>query len=186
MAHYIAVFVPERAGGWSVLFRDLPGCATQGKDLNEALENAADALAGHVAVARDFGDELPEPSALEEIRADKTWCTENAVDWGSAMAAPIAIRPPLGRPERVTISLDANVLRAIDGYAAKRNLTRSAALSAGAEILLGYRSPADMSFGTDGSTKKAAPGLREGVSRALSKGRTGRKVRTSGRRSSDS
>lgn len=184
MAHYIAVFVPERAGGWSVLFRDLPGCATQGEDLGEAIENAADALAGHVAVARDFGDALPEPSTLEEIRADKAWCTEHGITWGAAMAAPISVRPPLGKPERVTISLDSNVLRAIDGYAAKRNLTRSAALSAGAEILLGYRAPTDISFAGDGPAPKSAPGLRERAFGPPKKGRRGRLVRTTGGRSS--
>lgn len=141
MAHYFAVFVPERGGGWSVLFPDLPGCVTQGEDLGEAIENAVDALAGHVAVARDFGDPIPEPSTLEEIRANKAWCAEHRVAWGSSVAAPIAVRPPVGKPERVTISLDSNVLRAIDGYAAKRNLTRSAALSAGAELLLGLPGP---------------------------------------------
>ena len=184
MAHYIAVFIPERAGGWSVLFRDLPGCATQGEDLDEAMENAADALAGHVAVARDFGDALSEPSTLEEIRADKAWCAEHEVDWKAAMAAPISIRPPLGKPERVTISLDSNVLRAIDGYAAKRNLTRSAALSAGAEILLGYRLPADISYGTDTPASKSTSGLREHTIGSPKKGRHGRAIRTSRRRSS--
>ena len=184
MAHYIAVFVPERAGGWSVLFRDLPGCATQGEDLGEAIENAADALAGHVAVARDFGDALPGPSTLEEIRTDRAWCTEHGITWGAAMAAPISVRPPIGKPERVTISLDSNVLRAIDGYAAKRNLTRSAALSAGAEILLGYRAPTDVSFAGDGPAPKSAPGLRERAFGPPKKGRRGRLVRTTGGRSS--
>lgn len=182
MAHYVAVLIPERTGGWSVLFRDLPGCATQGEDLDEAMENAVDALAGHVAVARDFGDPLPDPSTLEEIRADRAWCTEHGINWESVMAAPISVRPPLGKPERVTISLDSNVLRAIDGYAAKRHLTRSAALSAGAEILLGYRTPTDISYGADTPSAKSTSGLRERTSGSLKKGRRGPATRASGQR----
>ena len=137
MAHYIAVLVPERSGGWTVLFPDLPGCASQGETLDEAIAMATDALAGHLAVARDYGDETPAPRSLDDIRSDKEWCSENNVQWGKAMAAPILVRPPLSRPERVTISMDSNILRELDAYAERRDLTRSAVLTAGAELLLG-------------------------------------------------
>ena len=137
MAHYIAVFVPERSGGWAVLFPDLPGCASQGDTLDEAIAMATDALAGHLAVARDYGDPIPTPRSIDDIRSDDAWCSENKVQWSKAMVAPILVRPPLGRPERVTISMNSNVLREIDAYAEKRDLTRSAVLTAGAELLLG-------------------------------------------------
>jgi predicted RNase H-like HicB family nuclease len=134
--HYIAVLIPERKG-WSVLFPDLPGCATQGESLDEAISMAADALGGHLAVARDYDDEIVAPRSLEEIKADEEWCAENGVQWGEVMAAPIMVRPPLGKPERVTISVDSNILREIDAFARKRGQTRSNVLTAGAEILLG-------------------------------------------------
>jgi predicted RNase H-like HicB family nuclease len=134
--HYIAVLIPERKG-WSVLFPDLPGCATQGENLEEAISMAADALGGHLAVARDYGDAVPAPRSMEEIKADEKWCAENGVRWGEAMAAPITVRPPLGKPERVTISMDSNILREIDAFAKKRGQTRSSVLTAGAEFLLG-------------------------------------------------
>jgi len=137
MAHYIAVLVPERSGGWTILFPDLPGCASQGETLDEAIAMATDALAGHLAVARDYGDEIPAPRSLDDIRSDKEWCSENNVQWGRAMVAPILVRTPLSRPERVTISMDSNILREIDAYAERRDLTRSAVLTAGAELLLG-------------------------------------------------
>jgi len=137
MAHYIAVLVPERSGGWTVLFPDLPGCASQGETPDEAIAMATDALAGHLAVARDYGDEIPAPRSLDDIRSDREWCSENNVQWGKAMVVPILVRPPLSRPERVTISMDSNILREIDAYAERRDLTRSAVLTAGAELLLG-------------------------------------------------
>ena len=136
MAHYIAVLLSER-GGWSVLFPDVPGCASQGDTLDEAIAMATDALAGHLAVARDYGDAIREPRPLEDIRADKAWAKDYGVVWDKAMAVPIMVRPPLGKPERVTISMDSNILREIDAYAEKRDLTRSAVLAAGAELLLG-------------------------------------------------
>ncbi|MBL9033734.1 MAG: type II toxin-antitoxin system HicB family antitoxin [Rhodospirillaceae bacterium] len=137
MRHYIAVLIPEQEG-WSVLFPDLPGCATQGDTLDEAMDMAVDALAGHIAVMREFGDKVPAARSLDEVKADKAWCEENEVVWGKAMAAPIMVRPPLGKPERVTISMDSNVLRALDTFARKRGQTRSSVLTAAAEILLGH------------------------------------------------
>lgn len=98
---------------------------------------AAEALAGHVAVMRGYGDALPEPSTYEGIRSRKTWLEENDVEWGNAMLAPIAVRTPVGKPERVTISMDSNVLREIDAYAQKSGQTRSSVLTAGAELFLG-------------------------------------------------
>lgn len=116
---------------------DIPSCATQGESLDEAISTAADALVGHLAVARDYGDEVPEPRSLDETKGDKEWCTENGIEWGKAMAAPIMARPPFGKPERVTTSMDSNILRAIDIFAEKRGQTRSSVLTAGAELLLG-------------------------------------------------
>jgi len=55
---------------------------------------------------------------------------------GGTIALLVPARPPLGRPERVNVSLDSNRLRAIDAYAERRGLTRSAVLEAGAELLL--------------------------------------------------
>lgn len=143
MAHYIAVLVPERGGGWAVLFPDIPGCASQGETLDEAIAMASDALAGHLAVARDYGDPIPMPRSVDDIRADEAWRSENKVQWNKAMVAPILVRPPLGKPERVTISMDSNILREIDAYAEKRDLTRSAVLVAGAELLLGHGRPSE-------------------------------------------
>lgn len=139
MRHYIAVLIPEADGGWSVLFPDLPGCATQGETLDEAIAMAGDALAGHLAVMEDYGDAIPVARSLEAIRADTDWCAAHDVTWGEVLAAPILARAPIGKPERVTISLDSNVLRAIDAYAEKMGHTRSTVLTAGAELLLGRR-----------------------------------------------
>ena len=41
--HYIAVLVPENGGGWSVIFPDLPGCATHGPTVHEAITTASGA-----------------------------------------------------------------------------------------------------------------------------------------------
>ena len=39
--HYIAVLVPEKGGGWSVIFPDLPGCATHGPTVHDVITTAS-------------------------------------------------------------------------------------------------------------------------------------------------
>jgi predicted RNase H-like HicB family nuclease len=137
ISSYIAILVPDRDdGGYSVFFPDLPGCVTQGDDLADAQAMAADALSGWIASMVAHGDPIPLQRPLEAIHADKAFARENTVNWRDAIATLIVARPPLGRPERINVSLDSNKLRAIDAYAERRGLTRSAVLEAGADLLL--------------------------------------------------
>jgi predicted RNase H-like HicB family nuclease len=137
MYTYVAILVPDaEAGGYSVLFPDLPGCATQGEDMNSAFSAATEALAGHIAVMREYKEEVPAARSLESIQADKKFAKENEINWNTATAVLVPVRPPLGKPERVNVSLDSNMLRALDVYAETRGLTRSAVLEAGAELLM--------------------------------------------------
>lgn len=134
---YLAILAPDpHAGGYAVFFPDLPGCVTQGDDLAEAQAMAGEALSGWIASALAHGDPIPAPRPLDAIRSDKAFARENDVSWRDAIVALVAARPPLGRPERVNVSLDSNRLRAIDAYAERRGLTRSAVLEAGADLLL--------------------------------------------------
>lgn len=137
MPSYIAILVPDPGEeGFSVFFPDLPGCVTQGDDLADAQTMAVDALSGWIASMIAHGDPIPVQRPLEAIRADKAFARENEVNWRDAIATLIVARPPLGRPERINVSLDSNKLRAIDAYAERRGLTRSAVLEAGADLLL--------------------------------------------------
>lgn len=52
------VFEPQAEGGYHVYAPDLPGLHTQGDDLDEATENAREALALYVDGLRDDGQQL--------------------------------------------------------------------------------------------------------------------------------
>src|SRR3974390_1607549 len=54
---------PAEEGGYVVTCRDLPELTTQGEDLNDALEQARDAMDEAVAAGIDDGDDFPIPSA---------------------------------------------------------------------------------------------------------------------------
>jgi predicted RNase H-like HicB family nuclease len=136
MDHYVAILFPEDKVGYSVFFPDFPGCLNQGETMAAAIAGATEALSGHVAVMREYGDKVPAPRSLEAVKADRAFAKEYEIDWKTATAALIRLRAPLGRLERINVSLDSNLLRAIDAYAKQRGLTRSAALEAGAEMLM--------------------------------------------------
>src|SRR6478609_1296174 len=70
MAHYIAIIEdagPDDAVG--VWFPDLPGCISGGDDVDEALDNASEALTLYAQDLIDEGRQLPSPRTLAELKA---------------------------------------------------------------------------------------------------------------------
>ena len=55
---------PENPG-WVVTVPALPGCITQGDTEEEALRNAEEAIAGHVAALADIGAPIPDGDVTE-------------------------------------------------------------------------------------------------------------------------
>src|ERR1700722_17193004 len=52
----------DEGGGYLIEFPDLPGCMADGETVEEALQEAEDALHAWIATAEEFGDPIPEPS----------------------------------------------------------------------------------------------------------------------------
>ena len=63
---YPAIFHGEDGSYW-VSFPDLDGCYSDGETLEEALENAQEALAMHLGGLLDAGQKLPEATDLASI-----------------------------------------------------------------------------------------------------------------------
>lgn len=62
---YAVVF--ERSDdGYGVFVPDLPGCVSVGDTLEEAQSNIREAIEGHIAVMREFGDPIPAPTTLTQ------------------------------------------------------------------------------------------------------------------------
>ena len=66
--HYIAVLVPEKGGGWSVIFPDLPGCATHGPTVHDAITTASGVASTWLAATCKSGDPIPAPRSYEDLR----------------------------------------------------------------------------------------------------------------------
>ena len=68
---YPAVFKPfsDGSGGYVVEFPDLPGCVTEGKDLEQAIEMGIDAASGWILGELEDGEQIPRASDYSEITA---------------------------------------------------------------------------------------------------------------------
>lgn len=109
---FYPAIIEKSADGFGVFFPDLPGCVSAGKSEQEAAESAEEALAGHLVVAAEYGDELAPPSPFDSISRDPE------VDEVARILVR-AERP--GRSVRVNVTLDEGLVAAIDKVAKNRS-----------------------------------------------------------------
>ena len=126
MNSYVALIRKAADSDYSVDFPDVPGCVTAGKDLDEALAFAREALAGHLQLLAEGGDALPEASSLEAVMAKKA----NR----DAVAALVPAPQVRGKAIRVNVMLDEYLLKAIDRLAGDRGRSEFLAEAARARI----------------------------------------------------
>ena len=113
MAIAIYPAIVEHAGNeFSVFFPDLPGCTSAGRTIQEAVLNAEEALAGHLLVSAQYGDELADPTLLDDLEEDPE----------VKEAARILVRAERpGKSVRLNITLDEGLVAAIDRVAKNRS-----------------------------------------------------------------
>ena len=95
---YLAILEPEKEGGYSISFPDLPGCFSQGNNLEEAKWMAEEAASLHIYGMEEDGDEIPVPS---------TTLTEKEIRGNIVLA--VTIHPDLFRANRDNERIKTNV-----------------------------------------------------------------------------
>jgi predicted RNase H-like HicB family nuclease len=131
MKQYIA-FISIDGPVFSVVFPDFPGCISAGKDFEDAVRMAHEALSGHVECMKDAHLQIPEPSSLDKIK--RNW--EDWQDWkNSEYTTTLVSLIPSHESKKYTISMDSSLMARIDSVT--RN--RSAFLAKAAEEYLGLR-----------------------------------------------
>jgi predicted RNase H-like HicB family nuclease len=78
MAGYIALVHKDAGTSYGVSFPDVPGCISAGDTFEEAVTNAAEALAGHFSAMRADGDALPQPRSFEALKHDPEFIEDSA------------------------------------------------------------------------------------------------------------
>jgi predicted RNase H-like HicB family nuclease len=117
MTQYIALLHRNGRKGYGVSFPDFPGCVSAGSTIEDALREAAEALALHVDGMREDGDKIPKPRTVEAIReADQDW-----VDMKDAIVATVSLLPPPGKVLRVQVTIEERLLARIDAVTKNRS-----------------------------------------------------------------
>ncbi len=79
MADYVAILSKDPDSDYGVDFPDFPGCVTAGETPEEARELALEALCLHVEGMIQDGEQIPSPSPVKKIKADRA--NSGAVDF---------------------------------------------------------------------------------------------------------
>ena len=114
---YIAYLHKDAKSDYGVSFPDFPGAITAGKTLEEARQNAAEALALHIQGMVEDGETIPEPSTLDDLAGDP------AMKGSVAIVVNAAAKDAL---VRVNITARESQMQKIDALAEAAGLTRSA------------------------------------------------------------
>ena len=93
-----------------------------GDTLDSALSGAVEALSGHVRMMEADGDPIPSPRSLDDIMADP----QLRDDRERAVVSAVPLLRDRGSTVRINVSMDLELLEAIDAEARSRGQTRSA------------------------------------------------------------
>lgn len=119
MKFIIAIEPGDDTTAWGVVVPDLPGCFSAGDTLDEAMDNAKEAIELHVQTMLEDGETLPAPRTLTEWQADPEFA-----GWVWAVVdAPV--EKYFGPAEKINITVPRIILAHIDEYAKRHGLSRS-------------------------------------------------------------
>ncbi len=123
MRYPIAIEPGNAKTAWGVAVPDLPGCYSAGDTLDEAVENASEAISLWIATVLDDGGDVPPPGPIEAHRRNPEF---DGWIWALAEVDPAVLSD---KAERINITLPARVLKRIDEAAEESNESRSAFLA---------------------------------------------------------
>ncbi|WP_366656107.1 type II toxin-antitoxin system HicB family antitoxin [Fodinicurvata sp. EGI_FJ10296] len=121
--------IHEENGVFGISFPDFPGCISTGPSEEEAIRKGSEALTFHVMGMVEDGEPIPDSRPLRELKVDPAF-EDDAKD---GVLVLISYELP-SRAVRVNISMDENLLHAIDRAAQTAGQSRSAYLSDAARV----------------------------------------------------
>ena len=120
MKYPIAIEMGGPKKSWGVVVPDLPGCfSAADSGIDEAIENAKEAIELWIEVALDQGMEIPRPSMITDLQKKKEY---RGCIWAVAEVDPALLSDEI---ERINITLPKRVLSRLDAKAKKAGETRS-------------------------------------------------------------
>ncbi len=119
MRYPIAIEPGTDRTAYGVVVPDLPGCFSAGDTLDEAIDNAKEAIEFWLETVIEDGGPVPEPGTVARHQANPEY-----TGWIWAVVQ-VDLSELSGKAERVNITLPARVLRRIDMAAKAAGETRS-------------------------------------------------------------
>jgi len=100
---YYPALIERSADGYGLLFPDVPGCVTTGRDAAELMAHAIEALTLHLESLREDGDPIPEPGELDDPLPE--WLADLGEDRFSRTLVPIETEAAARLAERLAMAL---------------------------------------------------------------------------------
>jgi predicted RNase H-like HicB family nuclease len=123
MKFAIAIEPGTRKTAFGVVVPDLPGCYSAGDTVEEAFDNAREAIEAHLELMAEEGKDLPRTKPLTEWQADKEF---KGWTWG---IVDVPVEGFFGPAEKINITVPGRLLKQIDEFAKSRGQTRSGFLT---------------------------------------------------------
>lgn len=119
MRYPIAIEPGDAKHAYGVIVPDLPGCFSAGDTLDEAIDNAREAIELWLETVIDDGGAVPAPGQIDQHQANPEF---KAHIWA---VVTVDLASLSDKAERVNITLPARVLRRIDAAAKSAGESRS-------------------------------------------------------------
>ena len=130
MKFLIAIEPGSEHSAFGVVVPDLPGCFSAGDTLEEAFDNAREAIEAHCEVLAEDGEDLPRAAPLGEHQADP-----ELAGWIWVMV-DVPVERFFGPAEKINITVPARILARIDDYARRHGESRSGFLVRAAQAAM--------------------------------------------------
>lgn len=121
MKYPIAIEPGDSKTAWGVVVPDLPGCfSASDNGIDEAIENAKEAIELWIETALDLGQDVPKPSSITDLQKKKEF---KGCVWAIADIDPALLSNEI---ERINITLPRRILARLDAKAKSAGENRSA------------------------------------------------------------
>lgn len=108
MLYPIAIESGDEHHAYGVTVPDLPGCFSAGDTLEEAVNNAKEAITGHIELLIELGDDIPAVSSLSALVADSQYA---GYTWA---LVDVDLARLLGGTEKINVTLPKSLIDRID------------------------------------------------------------------------
>ena len=113
MYYPIAIESGDEAHAWGVIVPDLPGCFSAGDSLEEAIINAREAIAAHLELLIELGNDVPPVSGMGDLVEKDEY---RGLTWA---LVDIDVSRLMGGSEKINVTLPKALIDRIDRCVAR-------------------------------------------------------------------